>query len=53
MGMPMMEVSEEEVPWILPKPALITVAMFTKRHFQGELQSKACSILWSKKAALK
>lgn len=27
MGMPEMEISEEEEPWILSKPALITVAM--------------------------
>lgn len=28
MGMPTMEVSEEEEPWILPKPVLITVALW-------------------------
>lgn len=27
MGMATMEVSEEEEPWILPKPALITVVV--------------------------
>lgn len=52
--MPKTEVSEEQVPWILPNIALISVALvFTKRLFQGELQSKACNNLWNKKAALK
>lgn len=29
MGMPTMEVSEEEESWILPKPALSAGAVFT------------------------
>lgn len=44
MGMPMMEVSEEEEPWILSKPALITVVVeqcVQKDSWQSGFQSKA------------
>lgn len=45
MGMPEMEISEEEEPWILSKPTLITVAMRWCLHKEvlGKVRPKSAT----------